>query len=368
MAAMDGTPPAPVVRSVDIELERRLIVGVLTALGATPTTAGAQADVLVEGDLRGHPSHGLQRLPVLVERIRNGVIDPAAQGEHRWRSNSVLAVDGQRGLGPAVAMRALDAVTAAAGTEGIAVATLSNTNHLGMLAPYVERAAHAGVVAVSTTTSEPLVHPWGGRDAAVGTNPLALAVPTGSDPIVLDMATGAISRGKVIDHANRGEPLPPGAAVDDQGVPTTDPGAALQGAISPFGGPKGYALAVGLEFLVGALTTSSLGRDVAGTLDTTAVCNKGDVFLCISPQMVAGTDRTTVLDGFVEELRATRPTDAGQPVTVPGDRSRRLRERHLAEGSVRISGPVWQQVHAIAAELGLDLEPDSRPSREDPAP
>lgn len=359
------TPPPPTTRSVDIELERGLIIGVLTALGATPATAEAQADVLVEGDLRGHPSHGLQRLPMLVERIRNGVIHPAAQGEHDWRSRSVLAVDGQRGLGPAVAMRALDAVMAAAGTEGLALATLSNTNHLGMLAPYVERAAHAGVVAVATTTSEPLVHPWGGRDAGVGTNPLALAVPTGTDPIVLDMATGAVSRGKVIDHANRNEPLPPDSVVDAQGMATTDPKAALDGAISPFGGPKGYALAAGLEFLVGALTSSSLGRDVAGTLDATAVCNKGDVFLCISPQVVTGTDRTTVLDGFVEELRATRPVDPARPVSVPGDRSRRTRARYLAEGSVPISGPVWEQVQAIAADLGIDT--DAAPSREDPA-
>lgn len=362
----EGTPSPPATRSIDIELERRVIIGVLTVLGATPVAAGAQADVLVEGDLRGHPSHGLQRLPMLVGRIRNGVIHPAAQGEHAWRSRSVLAVDGQRGLGPAVAMRALDAVVATAGTEGMALAALSNTNHLGMLAPYVERAAQEGVVAIATTTSEPLVHPWGGRDAGVGTNPLALAVPTGTDPIVLDMATGAISRGKVIDHANRNEPLPPGSVVDEHGRPTTDPNAALDGAISPFGGPKGYALAAGLEFLVGALTTSSLGRDVAGTLDATAVCNKGDVFLCISPQVVAGSDRTTVLDGFVEELRVTRPVDPSRPVSVPGDRSRRTRARHLAEGFVPISGPVWEQVQALAADLGIDT--DDVPSREDPAP
>lgn len=342
-------------RWVGVDAGRRLIAEVLVALGATDATAAAQAEVLVEGDLRGHPSHGLQRLPMLVERIRADLVDPASSGEHSWRSRSVLAVDGGRGLGPPVALTALEAIVARAGEEGIALAAISNANHLGMLAPYVERAAQAGVAALATTTSEPLVHPWGGRDAGVGTNPLALAIPTDRDPVVLDMATGAISRGKVIDHANRDEPLPPGTVVDAAGEPTTDPHAAMDGAIAPFGGPKGYALAVGLEFLVGALTVSALGHDVTGTLDANTVCNKGDLLICFSPQVVTGTDRTAVLGGLVDELRATRPLDPRQPVTVPGDRSREARSARLAAGRVPVSARVWSQVTSIAAALDVDV-------------
>jgi L-2-hydroxycarboxylate dehydrogenase (NAD+) len=363
-----GTAHDTATRWPEVEQHRRLVTEVLLALGATATTAGAQADVLVEGDLRGHPSHGLQRLPMLVDRIRGGLADPATSGEHAWRSRSVLAVDGGRGLGPPVAFAALDAIVERAGQEGVAIAAISNANHLGMLAPYVERAAIAGVAAMATTTSEPLVHPWGGRDAGVGTNPLALAVPTPEDPVVLDMATGAVSRGKVIDHANRDDPLPAGVAVDAAGDPTTDPHAALEGAITPFGGPKGYALAAGLEFLVGALTTSALGRDVVGTLDASEVCNKGDLLLCFAPEVVAGTDRRDVLAAFVRELRATRPADPEQPVSVPGDRSRELRARRAAEGRVPVSGRVWAQVAAIAEELDV-ARPGSVPtSEEDTAP
>lgn len=341
------------VEEVDVTTLRALVEQVLITLGATAEIARLQADQLIEGDLRGHPSHGVQRLPMLVRRIRNGVADPTTTGQHTWRSRSVLTVDGGRGLGPAVAMVALGPIIARAREEGIAIASISNANHLGMLAPYVERAADAGVIGVAMTTSEPLVHAWGGKESAVGTNPIAFGIPTADHPVVVDLATGQISRGRVIDHANRNVPLPPDSVVDADGNPTTDPHAALAGSISPFGGPKGYALAVAIEMLVGALTRSALGQAVVGTLDADQVCNKGDLLFCLDPGTVLGDDRSGPLSGFVEELRASPPRDATRPVTVPGDRSRKARTERLAHGRITVSGSVWADITRIATELGL---------------
>lgn len=354
---MTATPGSTVVH-LDPQHERALIAGVLTALGATDRTAGVQADVLVEGDLRGHPSHGLQRLPLLVERIRAGLIDPATEGHHTWQSRSVVSVDGRHGLGPPVAMAALEAILGRVHEQGMALASIDNANHLGMLAPYVERAARRGVVAFATTTSEPLVHAWRGRHAVIGTNPIALGVPTSADPMILDMATAATSRGRVIDHANRGEPLAPGLVVDASGDPTCDPEAALDGAISPFGGAKGYALAAGLEFFVGALTNSALGSAVVGTLDADQGCNKGDVLMCFSPEVISGTDRRDTLSAFAEELRSALPARPDVPVTVPGDRARRVRQRLVDEARVPVSERVWAQVRTIATQLDLAIIDD----------
>lgn len=345
-------------RSVPVEVERSLIVDVLLGLGATEETAAGQADQLVEGDLRGHPSHGLQRLPMLVSRIRNGVIDPATTGEHTWRTRTALTVDGGMGLGPPVALRALDAIIERSREEGMALAAISNANHLGMLAPLVQRAADRGAVCLASTTTEPLVHAWGGREAAVGTNPLALGVPAGGTSFVLDMATGEISRGKVVDHANRAAPLPPGSVVDAAGDPTTDPQEALAGAIAPFGGAKGYGLSVGLQLLVGALTVSALGRSVVGTLDATERCNKGDLLMCLAPEVVSGVDRGGALAAFVDELRQSPPRDPSGRVEVPGDRSRRARAERLATGRVSISEAVWVAVSEIATSVGVDIATD----------
>ncbi|NMH99131.1 Ldh family oxidoreductase [Pseudonocardia acidicola] len=337
------------VHRVPAEEHRRLTTGVLERLGTPPAAAREQADMLLEGDLRGHASHGLRRLDVLVGRVRAGLITPDAQPELSWRMPSVLVVDGRGGLGPPTAHRAVDALLDRVGETGVAVAAIRGAGHLGMLAPYVERMAGRGVIGLATTTSEALVHPWGAAPAMLGTNPLAAAIPTGDEPIVLDMATGQISRGKVLDHAARGVALPEGAVVDAEGRPTTDATAALDGAISPFGGPKGYALSLVLEALVATVTGTALGRDVRGTLDTTDPCTKGDVVIALDPAAFGAGDPAP-LQAFLGELRGLPAAPGHAGVTVPGDRARATRARNLAEG-VPVDPGTWQRAREIADEI-----------------
>jgi LDH2 family malate/lactate/ureidoglycolate dehydrogenase len=258
-------------------------------------------------------------------------------------------VDGHGGLGPPTARRAVEELLGRVGETGVAVAAVRNANHLGMLAPYVESMASAGVVGIALTTSEALVHPWGGTRALVGTNPLAVAVPVpGDDPVVLDMATGQVSRGKVLDHAARGLPLAPGDAVDAAGVPTTDAAAAVDGAISPFGGAKGYALGLVLEVLVATLTRSALGEDVRGTLDPTDPPTKGDLFIAMDPS-VFGPGTAPVAE-YLAALRDAAPAPGHDRVLVPGDRARATRAANLAAG-VPVSHVTWARAQDIAADV-----------------
>src|SRR5947209_5863745 len=164
---------------IDAARERALILDVLAGLGAGDAEAADQADVLVEGDLRGRSSHGVQRLPVIAERIRNGLIVPRAEPVQEWSAEAMLTLDGANGFGPHVAFRAAAAVTERARRTGVAAAATRRASHLGILAVYVERIAAAGQIGLAFTTSEPLVHPWGGRVPLVGTNPIALAMPSG---------------------------------------------------------------------------------------------------------------------------------------------------------------------------------------------
>lgn len=317
----------------------------LIRFGAPEAVARTQAEWLAEGDLRGHPSHGLRRLDVLVGRVRAGLIVPDAEPEVVRSAGSVLQVDGRDGFGPPTAIRALEQLAPIARETGVAVAAVRGAGHLGMLAPYVERLAADGLIGVATTTSEALVHPWGAAPAVLGTNPLAVAVPTATDPVVLDMATGQVSRGKVLDHAARSAPLPEGACVDAQGRPTTDPQAALDGAISPFGGPKGYALALVLELLVATLTRTALGTEVRGTLDTTDPVTKGDLLLALDPGAFGG-GTPAALTAFLDTLRGLDPAPGSAGVTVPGDRARAERARHAGRGV-----PVHPDTWSLAVDL-----------------
>jgi LDH2 family malate/lactate/ureidoglycolate dehydrogenase len=328
-----------------------LIERVLGRRGTPAPAAATQARILVEADLRGQHSHGLQRLPMLVARIGTGMIQPAAVPDSRWVSESFLEVDGGAGFGPVVAYHALEKLTARAHDVGLAVGAVHNSNHLGMLACYVEDVAAGGQIGVALTTSEALVHPWGGSQAMVGTNPIAIGVPTGGEPFVLDMSTGAVSRGKILAFARTGRPLEPGWAVDAHGVPVTDARAAVDGAISPFGGAKGYALGLGLELLVAGLSGAETGQRVRGTLDAASACNKGDLFLVFDPAALGLGGTAERMGAYLAEVRASPLADGVESIDVPGDRARRMRRTRLREG-IPLDDDVW----ASAEELLSCLE------------
>ncbi|MFC3073384.1 Ldh family oxidoreductase [Shinella pollutisoli] len=328
---------------VELDEARSVALGVLGNVGTPQVHAELQAEVLLEAELRGLPSHGLLRLPRIVERVRNGVADPRATGRHAWRGEALLDVDGEGGFGPVVACAAIEPVRKRAKRLGVAVAAIRNSGHLGAIGWYAEEIARGGQLAIVLSTSEALVHPWGGRKAMIGTNPIAIGVPVEPEPFVLDMATGVISMGKVHDYANRGQPLEPGWALDAEGNPTTDAAAARDGAIAPFGDAKGYGLALGFELLVASLTASALGTDVTGTLDSTFPATKGDVIVVLEPHGRSAS----ALSAYLDAVRACPPIREGEAVTVPGDRSRQRRARNLARG-LEIPDAIWSRLRDLA--------------------
>ena len=331
--------------TVDVEVATATVGAALERHGARSDDARVQARHLVEGDLRGHASHGIRRLATLVGRLDAGLINTASSPTADWQRTAALVVDGDGGFGPVVANHAIGLLLERVAETGVATAALHNTHHLGMLAPYAEAIAAHGAAGMLFTTTEALVHPWNGRGALVGTNPVCIGVPSSAGPVILDMSTAAVSAGAIIDRAERGVPLPEGWAVDTDGHPTTDAAAARSGAIAPFGGAKGYALGIALEALVGVLTGTSFGSHVGGTLDQTKPVTKGDLIVVFSLDAFGGSATNSGLASYLEVLRASG-TDGGS-VAVPGDRARDHRSRALRDG-VAFDSTVWQTALDLA--------------------
>ena len=329
---------------VAVEEVRKLAEGILLANGVPATHAATQAGLFIEAEMRAIPSHGLLRLRRVIERIHAGLSNSTTSGKQEWTARSFLSVDGERGLGPVIAMAALDTIIPRAREDGIAIAAIRNTNHLGALAYYAEHVAKKGLTCIALTISEALVHPWGGRKAMIGTNPIAIGVPADPAPMVLDMATGLVSMGKIHDHANRGAPIPLGWALDENGDPTTDASAAKKGAIAPFGGPKGYALGIAFEVLVASLAASAIGTGVKGTLDSVNVSNKGDIFIVIAPPHAEGA-KALVTD-YLESIRAAAPSDPEHPVLAPGDRAHAVRAQSEKRGMF-IDDGLWADLQKL---------------------
>lgn len=327
---------------LDVDEVRQTAQCALMCAGIAEAHARLQVDLWLDADLRGVPSHGLLRLDRLVERVQAGLADPDATGSQLWQGRGFLLVDGRKGLGPVVANAALEQIQRRAHDTGIAMAAIANSQHIGMLAWYAERVARSGQVGIVLSTSEALVHPWGGRRALLGTNPIAIGVPTGeTDPFVMDTATSRVSMGEIHDHANRNASIPDDWALDAAGNPTTDAHQAKSGAIAPFGQAKGYALGLAIELLVSALSGAALGTDVHGTLDATHPANKGDVFIVVDGPRTAG------LSAYLDVIRTSEPAVGFDAVLIPGERGRAKRAEHLAHG-VPIADAVWDRVQHLA--------------------
>ena len=180
----------------------------------------------------------------------------------------------------------------------------------------------------------------------LGTNPIAVGIPTGADPFVLDLATSHVPMGKIHHHALRGEPIPPGWAVDAEGRPTTSAEAAKTGAIAPFGEAKGYGLGLAVELLVAALAGSAFAPEVRGTLDETHPANKGDIIILIDP--AAGAGHSTALSPFLDRLRTSKPLSPDRAVSIPGDGARSRRATSLAAG-IDVPEALYKNLNALAA-------------------
>ncbi len=343
-------PPIETSILVSAENVRAVIVHVLARLGASERESSIQADVLTDADLRGHHSHGLQRLPVLAARIKKRLIRVNVDPEYVWSADSVLSVDGKDGLGPFVAESALERARASVQQRGIVAVAIRNSSHLGMIGYYCEKRAREGLICLAMTESEALVHPHGGTKALVGTNPIAIGIPSEPEPFVFDMATSTSAIGKIYASKHRGEPIPPGWAIDAEGNPTTNPDDALKGSLTPAAGPKGYGLGISIGILAGLLPGGEIGRLVLGTLDTEFRCTKGDFFLLLDPAAFAGGPAlANHVASYLDELRYS-PPQAGFPgVIVPGDRARQLREARMRTG-IPLPKEVWLAAERLKDE------------------
>src|SRR4051812_7592005 len=231
---------------------------VLVSLGVPEDDGALVADSLVQADLWGHQSHGFLRLPWYAARLRSGAMRARTEPEVVSDTGPLMVWDGHDGIGQVLTERARRAAVARAGTHGVGVVGVRNSNHFGTAMYYTRRAAQDGCVAILTTNASPAMAPWGGREKRFGTNPWSIAAPApGGRVVAVDIANTAVARGKIYLAENRGEPIPDTWALTADGAPTTDPAQGVLGVVLPMAGHKGYAISFLMDVLSGALTGSS---------------------------------------------------------------------------------------------------------------
>jgi len=237
---------------------------ILRRHGVPEEDAALTADCLVWANLHGIDTHGVIRLKVYVDRIREGGNNPRPTLRVIRETPVAAVLDGDNALGPVGGVKAMRLAIEKAATAGVGLVALRHSNHYGAAAYYATMALERDMIGFSTTNVLPSMPPTGGREARVGNNPLALAFPAAEEPPgVLDMATSRSSWGVLFTAAQAGRPLPEGCFLDAAGQPTVDPQAVLAGgALLPIADYKGYGLALCLGLLTGLLSDGHFDTDL----------------------------------------------------------------------------------------------------------
>ena len=337
---------------------RRLGSAIIQSGGSTASEADLVADHLVLANLMGHDSHGIGMIPAYVKNLKAGLVVPNTRAKVVKDDGAILMFDGLRGYGRPVAGEAMAAAIARCRQTGVVALTLANAHHIGRVGAYGELASGAGLVSlhfVNVADHGATVAPFRGTDARFVTNPVCIAIPaTDRQPaILLDMATSQVAMGKIRVAKNEGKPAPEGSLIDAKGQPTLDPNVMftdpISGALRPFGGHKGYALAVVTELL----STLSGGPTIQpGNQRMGGIINNMFALL-IDPARLAGVDWLhREIDGFLDYVKASPPVNAAEPVLIPGDPERMAREERARSG-IAVDATTWEELLQAGETVGL---------------
>lgn len=346
-------------RKVRVEELRRFMEAVLVGSGLPPESAKIVADPFLQADLKGLYIQGLHHMiqSMVMRSLRNNRFNVTGRPRLVKEGPAFALVDGDRAPGPLGGVFGTDVLIRKAKEAGAAVVGVANGGDMYMIGYYAERIARAGLVGIVIVDAPPLIPPTGGLDEVVGTNPFAIGIPTAGEPVLADISCGAHSYWKIRDLAHYGKKLPRGIALGPDGRPTTDAAEAVKGVMLPFGGAKGYGLALCGAFLAGNM----LGCDVGKAMLTWRhiapgkLGKPGHLFLGIDPAAFGDAAAfRNAASGYLRTVKSSRKAP-GHDIRIPGEQSIAVRAQSVKSGFVRIDAMVWERAAKVAAELNIPM-------------
>jgi LDH2 family malate/lactate/ureidoglycolate dehydrogenase len=317
------------------------------------------AEALIKAELRGNDTHGVHLLTILPERVDAGMLQIPTKLTVLQASGATALLDGGNGLGPVAVQRAMEISIGKAKEFGIGSCLVRNTNNIGILSFYTLLAAEQKMVGIVMSNAAAAMSPWGGSEAFFGTNPLSICVPgeAGTPPVVLDMSSTVVARGKIRRAARLKESIPEGWAFDDAGGPTTDPAEALKGTLMPIGGPKGCGLALMIDVLAGLLSGSKYGPEIRTFHELKGPTGVGVFTLAIEIERFMPVGQfTALLKTYLESIKASPKAKGASRIYLPGEIEYEKEQQNLNEGievSSATAGKLNELLEKFASPLRL---------------
>lgn len=341
---------------ISVQALRAATVEILSALGESPSGAERVADCLVRADMRGITTHGTYLLKPIAERAKAGMLSLPTKPVVIRSDGATVVVDGQNGLGPVVGYFAMEICIQKAKDFGVGLVLVRNTNNVGFLGYYTQFAAEQGMIGMMASNAAPSMAPWGGAEPFIGTNPIAISIPTGQEwTFTADMAMSVVARGKIRKAAREKEKIPVGWALDQNGAPTTDPEEALKGTLLPIGGPKGSALALAVDIIAGLLAGARYGPGVKTFHELTGPTGVGVACLAIDIQRFLGLGEfEKLMRSYIQSVKGIRKATGFTEIILPGELEYRREQESLALG-VELEEQTVAKLDDLLREVGAKM-------------
>ncbi len=336
------------------EVLLELSAALIEAMGSPGEDALIVGRHLVEAQLAGHDSHGLIRLPQYHAHVLEGKVKPGARVEIIRETPTTALLDGHYTWGQVTAMQAIELGISKAEENGIAALSLRNCYHVGRVGVYPLAAAERGFIAQVHCNGHGVcrVAPWGGTEPRLATNPIAIAIPTRAEPLLVDITTSVVAEGKVRVSRNAGRKIPEGWVLDSDGRPTTNPADLYEGGtLLPLGGReghKGYGLSIVVDLLGGALSGAGCGT-------MTEKVGNGLFIQLTDPSCFCEREEfLDQIDRFTEYLKSSPLKEGVDDILLPGEPEQRTTARRREQG-IDIDDGTWGQIIELAGTLGVEM-------------
>ena len=355
---------------IPYEKTRAFCIKVFTGYGFTEAESNQITDVLLDADLCGIESHGIQRLIRYHTEITEGMVKLRAKPEVVKETPLSATIEGNDAMGQTLSVRAMELAIQKAKQYGVGMVTVRNSNHYGIAGYYTRMAAAEGLVGICMTNTEAIMVPTFGREAMLGTNPIAFSMPASPVPFTFDAATTVVPRGKLEDYAKRDGVIKDGWALDEYGHPSKDAPRVLGniihktgGGILPLGGAgeetsgyKGYGFGMLCEICTGILSGGLTSNHVNRTPGRTNICH---FFMAVDYSMFGEKEALEAgLSKYLEELRQSPKAEGADRIYTHGEKEFENRQRVLKEG-ILVNDKTYAEMEMIAAYTGAsDLLPE----------
>ncbi len=341
---------------IDTTTLREAAVIILKSCGESDEGAATVADSMVMADSRGITTHGTYLLSPIRKRVDANQLPLPTKATLREAKGGTAIVDGGDGLGAIAGKLAVETAVKKAKANGVASVLIRNTNNVGSHACYTAAATREGMIALMSCNAAAAMSPWGGSEPFLGTNPIAMAIYTGTDTLFsADMASSVVARGKIRKAARNGETIPDNWAMDADGNFTTDPNAALKGCLLPMGGPKGSAIALFVDIFSGLLSGSRYATDLKSfhaPEGSTGVGAALTVFNIENFMPLAAF--AELIQGYIFRMKGLKKAKGFDEIYLPGEIEQN-RERQSRKDGINLDDNAVKAIDELLEQAGASL-------------